>query len=526
MRTFKTMMNKDFYPTPRHLIVKMLEPYRKEDSYYEYSKLEELCVLEPSAGKGDIVDFISEKIRNQTQIKVIEKNLDLQATLKGKDYVLIDEDFLTFESDYFFDLIIMNPPFSNGDEHLLKAIEIAKDTKIICLLNAETIRNPYTKKRQLLIEKINQFGSYEFLKEEFITAERKTSVEVALVRLDIKDESNPFEFNFKDFDEDKKIDFNFDFMSNQLATQDLISNMNLRFEEIRASYIDYLKAEAKFKHFRDLLIKDEHRRDITKKEGSAATRYNYVSERLKSYMWKVVIKELDIQKHMSSKVQNNFQEYIHKQSNMSFTKENVFAFFQLIMNNRTNILGQAVIDVFDIFTSYYPENRNHIEGWHTNDRYMVNRKVILPHWVTYGEFSSQEGLKSYGDRFKISYTNRTKYNDIDKVMAYLCGDSLEQNLTIEYALNNRFNEMGKIRTGDKFHNTCSSKYFNIKFFKKGTIHLEFKDKDLWRRFNLTVCEGKNWLPDNEKTKWEQEKKERRKRKASEQQDIFKPLIEV
>ena len=35
----------------------------------------------------------------------------------------------------------MNPPFSNGDKHLLKALKMQeKGGAIICLLNAETIR--------------------------------------------------------------------------------------------------------------------------------------------------------------------------------------------------------------------------------------------------------------------------------------------------------------------------------------------------------------------------------------------------
>ncbi|MBL7128508.1 MAG: DUF4942 domain-containing protein [Ignavibacteria bacterium] len=32
------------------------------------------------------------------------------------------------------------------------------------------------------------------------------------------------------------------------------------------------------------------------------------------------------------------------------------------------------------------------------------------------------------------------------------------------------------------------------FFKKGTIHLTFKDDKLWEKFNLEAARGKNWLP--------------------------------
>ena len=42
-----------------------------------------------------------------------------------------------------------------------------------------------------------------------------------------------------------------------------------------------------------------------------------------------------------------------------------------------------------------------------------------------------------------------------------------------------------------------SAFFRVKAFKKGTIHLEFKDEALWAKFNLTVNKGKNIIGDTE-----------------------------
>ena len=41
-----------------------------------------------------------------------------------------------------------------------------------------------------------------------------------------------------------------------------------------------------------------------------------------------------------------------------------------------------------------------------------------------------------------------------------------------------------------------SEFFKFKIFKKGTLHIEFKDKYLYEQFNMTACKVKNWLPDN------------------------------
>ena len=54
----------------------------------------------------------------------------------------------------------MNPPFSNGDKHLLKALQMQeKGGNIVCLLNAETLRNPYTESRKELIRQLDKYDA-------------------------------------------------------------------------------------------------------------------------------------------------------------------------------------------------------------------------------------------------------------------------------------------------------------------------------------------------------------------------------
>lgn len=129
----------NFYPTPKKLLEKIT-------STVQWWKLD--GILEPEAGKGDIVDYIKEEQSDRAVIDCIELNPELQATLKGKGYSVVHDDFLTFIPKYHYDLIIMNPPFDNGAAHLLKALSIQKHGgRVICILNAETLRNPYTNSR-------------------------------------------------------------------------------------------------------------------------------------------------------------------------------------------------------------------------------------------------------------------------------------------------------------------------------------------------------------------------------------------
>ena len=65
-------------------------------------------------------------------------------------------------------------------------------------------------------------------------------------------------------------------------------------------------------------------------------------------------------------------------------------------------------------------------------------------------------------------------------------DASNHYLSITDALSGAFKK-GQNR---KVHST----YFEISAFKKGTIHLTFLNEDIQRRFNITACKGKGWLP--------------------------------
>jgi tRNA1(Val) A37 N6-methylase TrmN6 len=91
-------------------------------------------------------------------VYAIEKNPELCMILHEKGYKILDNDFLEYKKDTDFNAIIMNPPFSNGDEHFLKAWEMIDNGTIVCLLNAETINNPFSEKRKLIKKIIEDNG--------------------------------------------------------------------------------------------------------------------------------------------------------------------------------------------------------------------------------------------------------------------------------------------------------------------------------------------------------------------------------
>ena len=148
-----------------------------------------LYILEPQAGQGNIVEYIREKLYGYKKptIHAIEKDENLVAMLKGKDIPVIDRNFLTYNGLDKYDIIIANPPFSAGAPHLLKMIDIMYSGHIVCLLNAETLRNPCDNLRKSLIRKLTVLGAdIEYRENCFLSAERTTKVEVAIVHIHIK----------------------------------------------------------------------------------------------------------------------------------------------------------------------------------------------------------------------------------------------------------------------------------------------------------------------------------------------------
>lgn len=94
----------EFYPTPESVLDKMT-------TGIDWKKAS--CVLEPSAGKGDIADYVQDRAKiarwnNDVEVDCIEIDDELRSTLKGKGYRVVHDDFLTFNTFKKYDLIIMN----------------------------------------------------------------------------------------------------------------------------------------------------------------------------------------------------------------------------------------------------------------------------------------------------------------------------------------------------------------------------------------------------------------------------------
>src|SRR5690606_22562040 len=147
----------------------------------------------PSAGKGDLIGYIKGLMgrREAYRIDAIENDSRLSNILMSEGINVVWDDFLTYKTFKEYDYIIMNPPFSNGVDHVLKALELAENQLSYCeiyaILNKETINNAFSNKRQELLRKLDEYGAeIRYVKDSFTQAERKTDVEVALITVKVQ----------------------------------------------------------------------------------------------------------------------------------------------------------------------------------------------------------------------------------------------------------------------------------------------------------------------------------------------------
>ena len=229
-----------FYPTPVELADKMV------NSIKDWREIN--TVLEPSAGTGNILKALAIKEKcsyMRFEVDCIEIQPELRAILKenfsrrnyyelssekkqqlfDQEPTIVGDDFLKFDTFKHYDLIIMNPPFNEGDKHLLKALEMQKNGgAIVCLLNAETIRNPYSNERKQLANLLDKYNAeIEYIESGFVNADNPTAVEVALITIFIPNRKNDDSVILQSLIKGKEIPSN-DFVVNALDVTDYIQS--------------------------------------------------------------------------------------------------------------------------------------------------------------------------------------------------------------------------------------------------------------------------------------------------------------
>ena len=477
----KGILDPEFFPTPKNVISKMLAKISPDAKYY----------LEPSAGRGDIVEAINDRDgygwhRNGTDIDCIESSRDLCAILTNKDFSVVGFDWLTYDGVSYYDAIVMNPPFSQGARHLLKAWNFLHSGEIVCLVNSETIRNPYTAERRQLAAIIAEHGDIEELGACFNSAARYSDVEVSLVYLKKSALDDRVELWETGKEEDPMGDMLED--CNTPAVRDRLGNMQRFYDEGNRHMLlafEHARKAATFFEANNIHTGSDYSeilgRSMDKNLGHS--RAEFMRKHRKD-AWLSVFELMDFHKWLDKKQTDEMIADVSRSGHFPFTAENIKGTLENVILQRKKLFEQSAWNVFEALTKHFKGNTNYHEGWKSNDPFKVNKKLVFPWGVHYdkkfGGFSRHYGYSSAIDI----------YNDLDRVLSVLDGYSFESIHSVGQAVDQAINE-------DRANpQQTESSYFEIRYFKKGTVHLKWKREDLLEKFIQTAVRGRQWIGDD------------------------------
>lgn len=477
----------EFYPTPKTLLEKVFDGLDWRRIRY---------ILEPSAGKGDICDYIREKANSypyynsSLEFDCIEMDENLQKILAGKDYPVVHDNFLTFRTFKKYDLIVMNPPFSTGAAHLLKALSIAEKNggNIVCILNAETIKNPYTNERKSLQKKLEELqAEIEFYEHEFDVAERKTSVEVAVVKAMVPEPVEEDSYIWEEL-KTKKYSEKIGIEATSVVVADYIQAAIQGYEmEIEAGIKLMKEYQALSPYLLSSLDKDnKYNKPIIQLKVGGEDRFsvNKYVELIREKYWTALFKDKRFTGKMTTKQYEQYASKVQKLKSYDFSLYNILTLQEEMTKNLIKGIEDCIIELFDELSRQYhwagngtDKNIHYYNGWKTNKAWIINKKVILPYINAWS---------NYDNHYQPTNWNLLeKLNDIEKALNYLDG-GLSYGSNIAYVLQNAE------RTGQTKNVSC--KYFNVTFYKKGTMHLEFTNLELLKKLNIFGSQQKRWLP--------------------------------
>jgi hypothetical protein len=482
-----------FYPTPAALARRMWKTF---DPRFAHARL-----LEPSAGDGALLDarFEDEDSRGSRysygrcrDVDVIEIDDARRAFLDDR-FNVVGSDFLNFAAIEKYGRIIMNPPFNAGAEHVLHAWDGLIEGQVVALLNAETLRNPFSAQRKRLARLVDTYGSVEYIADGFTDAQRKTSVEVALVSL--------VKLNGRDAQLESIKEWLLASQDDDAARSDAqplsnteVANLNRYVEEHVATYertVNVIKKMASLDAMRFQMLSRLGQSFAVKYGGEkksertpkpVATMDKTIAEQIadaRERAWLAVMDSTGVDKIASFSMKEQIHASIAQFVKVPFTVEKVNAFLESVLESAPAMLS-AVIDAgFDAFTRYAWGNAVYYRGWKSNDKHRTF------------------GMKLKHTRFIIAnagswkrYEKQRDVGEFVRAMRYLDDGTLTPLGASGCVDVHRF-EQAFSKPGQRIE----GEYADFRYFGgTATLHIFPKRKDLIEKMNLDVARRRKWLP--------------------------------
>ena len=483
--------NKDFYPTPRDLFYQLMNGTR-----YLRGR-----ILEPSAGKGDLIKYIKEvSRRDAVTIDAIESDSRLVNFLMGDGVNVVWNDFLTYETYKEYDFIIMNPPFSNGVDHALKALELAENQISACqlfiILNKETLNNAYSNKRKDLLRKLEEYNAdIRYIKDGFARAERVTNVEVALINVTVaaKDVGKSIYDKIPFFTSSETVEAE---LSTSLSSYVKSSELQEKINEIERLVSEYETtcelAKKAYKAVRDKEAFIKYVDNVNKGKEPYSGKLYYVAQikfdsgdlnaelgRLRRGYWQLILNTDEFKDLLTNDAIQELNKRLSIAEEMEINLPNIKMLLTALSFNRKDILIESIISIFKRITKYhmnqYSTNIHYYNGWKTNNAYKINKKIIIP-------LACELTMWDFSDKF----------DGIKSDVRHFIKDIVKAFQLIEPSIGSDF----KAISNREFENDL----LRFKMFYNGNVHIWFNDLTALNKLNYLCGSHFNWLPSEDELK--------------------------
>lgn len=511
-------MDYQLFPTGVHTAAKMWAKFKRPVTH----------VCDPSAGKGHLIrhakegfpgvpdedipwvaevedfevtegrfrtrvrEYARRKFSDLREVSAIEINLQHHASLKELGAKVLGYDFLEVSSLATVSSVIMNPPFAQGCAHVLHAWDCLYDAELVAIINAESIRNPFSQERQRLVKLIEQHGSVEFLQDQFVDeVERKTDVEVALIHL----EKTPGKYldidalmgNLKRGDNGmSEIDPE---TCNALALPgNFIQDTCFRFEQAVSAARAASEAMALADHMTNAVgitldemqakgVGNDFRESAGSIRDAANAEFKTRYDNLKKRAWAQILRSTLLTDKLSNQARRKIEASSGAVYEMAFTVANVHGFLTGVLQSMGEIYQDMLLGMFDSIIGRSSDNVVFYKSWKSNQKHRIGMRLrksrfILPRF----RMGFGGGLDYEDERFLA---------DLDKCWGYLHGISGDYDGLVQAV---RKNQIG---TGDRF----SSRFFEFRYYKGAqTLHFYPKNAEVMDKMNRFVGKLRNWLP--------------------------------
>lgn len=495
------MFNRDFYPTPPEVIERMLEGLQMQGK----------TVWEPSAGRGDIVDSLQSR---GAEVVACETDPHLVQIIRNKCQI-IAEDMLTVTSDRVSHVqyVIMNPPFSAEEDHIMHAWDIAPPgCKIRALMNGTTLKNAYTAKRKRLKELVELHGHVEDLGDCFATAARTTNVSVSMVTMDKPgaSESREFEGFFMDEDDPEQ-------QENGIMSYNAVRDIVNRYVTAIKIYDQQLESAVMMEN----VVKDVFwlRQSGTDRDapnialratmdGAPIMRKDF-KIRMQIAGWDWIFEKMNLQKYATRGLKEDINRFVNQQKDIPFTMKNIYRMLDIVVGTASQRMDKALEEVFDTLTSHSEENKYAGMGFKTNSHFMLSRRFIIPSYRR--EEFTDDLLKAIcwltGDNYDrfLTLDQRTRY---PYSIVNEAGDFVSQpgySFSVKYLFHHyeikdgrqdrllRENPTWRLQDLSwEYGKWFDWSHFRVRKYKNGNMHFEFKDDELWAKLNQRIAKIKGY----------------------------------